>query len=1470
MSRKARVAAWVGGGLLAGILLGIVAVVVLTRTQFGMERVRGFALDALRNRVQGEVEIGRLTGPGLLGGAVVHDVAIRDTDGRPFVAVDSARVSYDWRSLLGGRIVLDGITLYRPHVVLEQLPGDTAWNYERIFEDTVPDTGPSARGLVMFEDVTLVDGTVLVRTPYEPGAGEEPGRTVVEDVPGGQVQVWRFDQLSGKLPRVIWESPIEEGRLIQVASLEGRGFLWRDPVLIRNLRGSLTLVDTVLSFDFPDVALTETRGAALGQVIMEEGSNNFDVRLDLPRLSFPDLRWLYPDLPEGGGSLVLRIQSQPAGGILWLAQDARITAPGTSVAGTVGFVTGDEPYFTRVDLRAAPLDLDLLASFLPDGLPVEGLAVGTVEVTGPLSALETTGDVRLSAPGGQDAGRVRWAGVVDSRAGHLGARSFRAELTGFDLAFLGNPGGLPGRVDGTVQARGTLRTGVRLEGNVRHGIGSAPVSTLLARGSVQREREVVTLDLLLEGRPLSLPGLAPAYPGLAGLEGDLTGTLTVRGPVRDLALAAELMTPGGPVAVGGRIVRSRDGPHLVGEGSVSGLRLDDLSSALPASTVSGRFAFDLVGTDPASIAGAVRAWVDGGQVLGLPLERGNLAVRLGNGLAEVDSIRLVTPAGRLWGAGSLGLTDTRRGTLTLEVASGDLSPLASVLYPDSIFDPLAPPPLAGTLAGSATLEGSLAELSVRGSAALAQLRGGPAAADSLQLALEASHLATDSARAHGSADAVGVRAGAHELRAAFATGDWDGDRLSVEANADGATGRVLHLTGDMIPGPRDRAVALRELVLGTGADAWTLRSGGTAVLEPGALRLDTLELAPVEGPGLLRGGGRLAWVEPEELPAGAPRSLDFRAEVRALPLADWLRLVASDASLSGSLDADLTVTGAAREPVVRGTVQVTDLRYQEAVVERLETSFDYGDRLLEGNVYASHQGRRLLVGRGSVPVDLRFTPLEERRLAEPLDFAARVDSLPAAMVLGLVDSFHEVSGWVDGDVRAAGTTLQPELGGALALRSGSAVFEPLGVRYEYVNGFFRVEPDGGVAVDLTLQGAGPLRGSRPAGQSLATVRGSVDLAEPTDPALDLTLTASQLLAASRRDVQAVVTGQVRVGGRYSRPEVSGGLRVDQGVLDVDELYRQYQVVQLESPLLFAAVDTSLVAVRQFRTTSPFLRNLRVDSLVVSVGSDAWLRGRDINVELTGDLNVALRPDTLRMSGTLTAQRGTYQLHYGMALARRFDVREGTVEFPGTPGIDPNLAMTAAYRVRRSGDEPLDIQAVVGGSLQAPRVRLTSDADPPISESDLASYLFFGVPTYALRGYASPGGTADGRPGLGSQLLAPTAYGLFSSGLQSLSQSLGFFDYVGLTAAEAAPGGDILANTQLEIGFYVTPEVFVSYEQRLASREPGVRLEWRVNPAFTAEVFAEDRFARAAGSFGLGQTIAPRRVYGFLLFREWGY
>ena len=297
--------------------------------------------------------------------------------------MDSADVTYNWRTLVSGEIVLDRITLFHPRVRLEKLPGDTAWNYQYIFKDTSANQGPGSKRLVMFDDARIVNGFATVLMPLDPP--EEPGDTVriiTELVNGGLARIMRFDSLNGVLKRAIWETPLEEGRMFDVRTISGLAYVWEKPVRIRSARGIVTMRDSVVSLEFPDVRLPSSRGSVTGRVLVQEGGNHFDLQIDLDNFAFSDMDWVYDRMPEeGGGSGSLRMQTQPRG-LLFLAQNARLTTPGASLSGKLGIVVGDTVYFTEVDLRASPFDVSVIERMLPDGLPVDGIVLGTVEVKG--------------------------------------------------------------------------------------------------------------------------------------------------------------------------------------------------------------------------------------------------------------------------------------------------------------------------------------------------------------------------------------------------------------------------------------------------------------------------------------------------------------------------------------------------------------------------------------------------------------------------------------------------------------------------------------------------------------------------------------------------------------------------------------------------------------------------------------------------------------------------------------------------------------------------------------------------------------------------------------------------------------------------------------------------------------------------------------------------------------------------------
>jgi hypothetical protein len=145
------------------------------------------------------------------------------------------------------------------------------------------------------------------------------------------------------------------------------------------------------------------------------------------------------------------------------------------------------------------------------------------------------------------------------------------------------------------------------------------------------------------------------------------------------------------------------------------------------------------------------------------------------------------------------------------------------------------------------------------------------------------------------------------------------------------------------------------------------------------------------------------------------------------------------------------------------------------------------------------------------------------------------------------------------------------------------------------------------------------------------------------------------------------------------------------------------------------------------------------------------------------------------------------------------VERGSVRYFGD--LNAGLDIRAVHVVRAVRGEEVPVIANIGGSLYAPRVHLESTLSPPISETDLVSYLVTGYPA-----------NEASRLGQGNVLESGLSY--FSSALSSeleraLIQDLG----VPLDLIEIRPGvsstGGRKSLTQLAAGWQLGSRTFLT-------------------------------------------------------------
>jgi len=216
----------------------------------------------------------------------------------------------------------------------------------------------------------------------------------------------------------------------------------------------------------------------------------------------------------------------------------------------------------------------------------------------------------------------------------------------------------------------------------------------------------------------------------------------------------------------------------------------------------------------------------------------------------------------------------------------------------------------------------------------------------------------------------------------------------------------------------------------------------------------------------------------------------------------------------------------------------------------------------------------------------------------------------------------------------------------------------------------------------------------------------------------------------------------------------------------------------------------------------------------------WVRGRGLETELTGDLEVSQRGSVVSVEGTLDAQRGSLIL-----LGRNFTVERGGVVFEGGDPTDPTLDLALITTV-----ETIQIRVVFTGPAQNPTLRLESV--PEVPEADIVSYLLFGRPVGELD---------TGQTNLLESRATEIATGLGISNLEVLVARQLHVDMVRIRRQEG--------ESSLLLGKYLSPRILLQYEQGVqADRDTRLNLEYQLFRGFKIDTL----FGRASQS-GLALT-----------------
>jgi translocation and assembly module TamB len=1466
---------------LAGAILLVATAsgMMFTRTDWGRERVRHYALEKLNEAIAGRVEIDEVLEGDLLRTVRMAGVQIFEPDGSEFARIDTVAVHYRWSDFLFGNITFPKVTLIGPVANLRTTRGE-GWNFEKVFSgrgadsaDSTAAPGAGGRGRkVVLREVEIRSGDVTLRFPWDPEPGSDPDSSAwhIEEVAGGWERVVRVERLNASLPTARVAAPQGQSRLFQVSAFSGAATVIRESFEVGQLRADLEVVGDTLFFDVWEADLPDSHIFGEGWVTLS-GVLQYDLALRGDSVTTADLWWLIPQLPPGVANLDFRYASLPDGFLLE-AQNARWESPDATASGRFAMTLRDQPdglEFDDVDLDLERVHSTLIASLTGWEPPLHGELAGRVRLDGPLSELEVDGDVRITPDETEAASHVMALGTVHADRGGLGARELEVHYDtlrlGLVRAFV--PGlAVRGQVAGSASADGRLADGMAVSFDIEQNDGELTSNRLAGRSTITAASDApLQLDVRVDGERVSLTTLAAYYPAIP-FRGDYRGDLIAVGAIDDLHVEARLGGAGDSLAAIADLQLVGSPPRY--RGSLQGWRvgLPEFRRGLPQSDLDFKIEFEGEGIELAEMMASGRADVSASFVGGVRLESATAELRVADGRLLVDTTVVAAEFGELHASGALSLSRGLTDSLRFELQADSLAALEPLLF--SAFDRLPLPTLATGASGAAEQPGNVPGLrgsarvvgwlvrdsgyfAVRGAAdaervVYRDLRADSLRVDDFDVGENAGHFI-----ATGAVSANGASFGEIRFDSLEARGGLNDSLLVVEFElakpSATAAGRGWARLGKL-----EQTIGVDSLAMRLRGTRWDLVEPAEFYFEDsGALAVRDFELTGTSRRVSLVGS------------VGVSGPISLGADVSGLDLANLAVLWPDSLDVAGQVDVHLEFSGTVRDPRLQGSIEVADGDLFGVRFSGLLGTFDYESGELSTDAAMWQDTRQQVRMYGTLPLDLELPSFRIDTPERPIDLAFEGDSVPLTLITLLTDQLTDIRGHARTAVHIGGTPEDIDLQGPMTVVNGGFRIPRSGITYEGLEGELQFN---GVRMLLDSVAVRAVQGGR------GTLSGSVSFADLGNPEFALRLTAVELAGYNQFDARIVASGTVMLEGRYDVPHITGDLSVVSGVLFVEEIGRQAEIIDPFEELRgnLALIDTvfALETTLGPRTGNRFLDNLVID-LSLNLERDTWLRSEEMNVEIAGRLTLHQdrARDILRMDGMLQAVRGEYWF-----FNKRFAVVEGTIEFVGEPAMNPNLRIVALYTVRTQ-KQPVDIRLVIGGTLEEMTLALESDAQPPIPESDLLSYLLFGRPSYELT-----------RTSEESNLLQDATRGVPQAfvgyALGSLLVGESFISYVEVSRNPIVPDaegeyrsgtGPALAATQVEVGWYLAPTVFVSVAQHLVGAvRPTVRLEWRLDERFTLRGVTEPRFGREGTLFYGGPGTDLEQSIGLFLFYGWGY
>jgi hypothetical protein len=534
-------------------------------------------------------------------------------------------------------------------------------------------------------------------------------------------------------------------------------------------------------------------------------------------------------------------------------------------------------------------------------------------------------------------------------------------------------------------------------------------------------------------------------------------------------------------------------------------------------------------------------------------------------------------------------------------------------------------------------------------------------------------------------------------------------------------------------------------------------------------------------------------------------------------------------SLLGELSFGGEIKGSFESPEVSSTVRIDSLRLEGVEMGTLSLDLSYRNRLLDFPHIRLKHPVEDYSGSGFIGVNSPFGGEKLTPQERPLGFFLQARGEQLSMLSSLVGELEYLFGDFQADVVVSGTVKHPQFEGRLNLNNGvlklADFWEPISnmemalrledniIHMEGISGKLQSQATSTTGLFRRLWGS-----VFPGKEKVGTIRlsGTIEVLDLKTFNYDLVVSGRDVpLTHAYLDLSSVSDFDLTLKGS-SPPTVAGKVYIKQ------LLYQEpFTAMRSTSRELPSAVDSTSWGL----------------DLEVVANNNIWIKNADLNAEFRSTLNVRRQLGQYQILGELEAIRGSAFI-YG----NRFDIVSGKMNFDNITKIDPQLDFETEIRTYYSGREEFSqgertYSVYITGTLSAPQLGFAVGGDGSQREMSQQEVL----ESIALN--RSPSG--DTVQVSYNQALGDRAQGIFSGYLTKYFEAqaataLGVETFLIRTPTNH---GLDLGDTEVTVGQYVSPNVYLRYSRRLSSTSAQeIAAEYRLSRRLSLEgKYDKDRF-----------------------------